>query len=166
MNILHLTLAIVLAQSAGFIGSFFTRRNIATWYNGLKKPSLTPPNWLFAPVWFTLYTLMGVASYLIWELNPHTSTVQVALGLYTAQLVLNVLWSFVFFGMHQLSWGFLTITLLWLSIIMTLTSFLMLNLWAGLLFIPYLLWVTYAARLNWATWRLNMTHQVTHTKSN
>jgi len=154
-TIFSLLIFIVIAQSAGIIGSFFTAPNIETWYASLEKPSFTPPDWLFAPAWITLYTLMGIASFLVWQKRQFPRA-RSALFFYLGQLLFNALWSIVFFGMQSPFLGFLIIIILWLLIIVTALKFWKAEKIAGLLFIPYILWVSFAAVLNFAIWQLNL----------
>lgn len=154
-NILRLIVAIVVCQAAGFIGSLATTPSIQGWYKGLTKPGFTPPNAVFGPVWITLYVLMGIALFLVWRLGLGTRGVALALGLFLFQLILNSLWSWVFFGWHHLGGGFAVIVLLWLAILLTTLRFFGLSRTAGWLLVPYLAWVTFASALNFAVWRLN-----------
>ena len=147
--------SVLIAQIAGVIGSFFTAANIQTWYVFLEKPAFAPPNWLFAPAWITLYTLMGIAAFLIWQ-KRETAGAKPALYFYCSQLVLNALWSVAFFGLQNPFLGFLVIIVLWLLILLTLLKFWKIERTAGLLFIPYILWVSFAAILNLTVWQLNV----------
>jgi len=149
-----LLISILIALSAGFIGSFFTTPSIASWYAFINKPSFSPPNWLFAPAWTLLYILMGIAAFLIWQKRDNQKTKQ-ALRFYGTQLILNALWSIIFFGMHNPGLAFLEIIFLWIFIFLTLIKFYKINKTAGILFIPYLLWVSFASILNYAIWMLN-----------
>lgn len=109
-KILTLSLSIILAQLAGLVGSFFTAPNIKSWYLFLKKPSFSPPNWIFAPVWTLLYTLMGISAFLIWEVGLQKESkkgeVKKDLIVYGIQLFINIIWSFVFFGLKNLFLAF------------------------------------------------------------
>jgi len=149
-----LLISILIALSAGFIGSFFTTPSISTWYAFINKPSFSPPNWLFAPVWTLLYILMGIAAFLIWQKRDNQKTKQ-ALRFYGTQLILNALWSIIFFGMHNPGLAFLEIIFLWIFIFLTLIKFYKINKTAGLLFVPYLAWISFALILNYAVWMLN-----------
>ncbi len=155
IEIVGLVLSILVCQAAGFIGSIFTTPSIPTWYKKLKKPSFSPPNRVFAPVWITLYTLMGISLYLILREGLGNPQVQVGLGIFGIQLVLNVLWSFVFFGKKSILGGLVTIAVLWVAILLTIISFLNVSLLAGLLLVPYLLWSSFAAILNHSILKLN-----------
>jgi benzodiazapine receptor len=155
LNILNLIVSIGICELAGVIGSIFTFRKIPTWYASLKKPSFRPPNWLFGPVWTTLYLLMGIAAYLIWQDGIGNSNVWMALAVFGIQLGLNVLWSVVFFGMESPSGGIVVIFLLWGAILASIVLFLPISITAGVLLLPYILWVSFAAGLNVAIYRLN-----------
>jgi len=154
-KILTLIIFIIIAQSAGVIGSFFTAPNIETWYVFLERPFFAPPNWLFAPAWITLYTLMGIASFLVWRKRQFPRA-RSAIFFYLGQLLFNALWSIVFFGMQNPFLGFLVIIILWLLIIVTTLKFWKTERAAGLLFIPYIVWVSFAAALNFSIWQLNL----------
>lgn len=137
---------------AGVIGSAFTFSSIPTWYASLNKPFFNPPNWLFGPVWTTLYILMGIAAYLIWEKldKKNIGKVKNALTIFAVQLVLNSLWSIVFFGFKSPWYAFVVILLLWYAIFLTITKFSKIDKRAGWLLIPYLAWVSFASVLNFA----------------
>ncbi|MBW2971904.1 tryptophan-rich sensory protein [Candidatus Woesearchaeota archaeon] len=144
--------AIVICQLAGIIGSLFTASSIGSWYSALNKPSFNPPNWVFGPVWITLYTMMGISLYLVWRSGSRDWLV---LGVFGLQLVLNTLWSILFFGMHAPGWAFVEIVVLWASIVATIVVFFGVSRTASYLLIPYALWVSFAALLNFMLWRLN-----------
>ena len=146
---------VVVVELAGVIGSIFTPSAIPTWYATLNKPSFNPPNWIFAPVWTLLYLSMGISAFLIWEKGISKKKIQVALLIFAFQLVLNVLWSFLFFGLKSPSLAFAGIIVLWLAIATTIYTFYKISKPAGLILIPYILWVTFAAFLNLAILALN-----------
>lgn len=125
-----------------------------SFYSQLIQPSWAPPSWVFGPVWTVLYTLMAISAWLIWRTGKFKSN-QTALILFLLQLTLNALWSWLFFAWHQGLFSFVDISLLWICIIATLFSFWRLNILAGVLLAPYLLWVTFAAALNYQLWQLN-----------
>ena len=150
-----LAAAIVICQFAGIIGSLFTYRSISTWYTALEKPFFSPPNWVFAPVWIALYTLMGIAAYLVWKKGMKKKNVRTSLYLFGAQLVLNALWSILFFGMRSLLYSFLEIVALWLLILATTLQFYKISRKAAMLMVPYVLWVSFAALLNLSILMLN-----------
>lgn len=154
-NISALILSILLCLSAGLIGSSITAENIPTWYATLNKPIFTPPNWLFAPVWTSLYILMGIAAYLIWRKGFENREVKIALGIFFIQLVLNAIWTPLFFGLHWLLFAFIEIVILWLFILWTIIRFYKISSVAALLLIPYFLWVSFASILNFSFWLLN-----------
>jgi len=155
-NILKLVISIVACQCAGLIGSIFTMPAISTWYETLAKPSFTPPNWLFAPAWVTLYVLMGVAVFLVWRKGLGIKNVKAALITFLVQLVLNALWSALFFGAKSLVGGAVVIVLLWIAILFTILRFFKISTAAGGLLIPYILWVTFASALNISILALNI----------
>mgnify|MGYP001000603286 FL=1 len=152
-NPIKLLVSLLLPQSAGGLGAFFTLSSVQTWYLTLNKPSWNPPSWLFGPVWTTLYVLMGIACFLIWKSN-HPLKKQ-ALILYFVQLFLNLLWSPAFFGAQNPLLGVLVIVPLWACILFCILTFRQINIWAALLLIPYLLWVSFATVLNTTIWYLN-----------
>jgi tryptophan-rich sensory protein len=154
-DILKLLISIVACQSAGLIGSIFTVKAIPTWYAALQKPSFTPPNWLFAPAWGTLYLFMGISAFLIWQRGLGNPQVKRALIVFLIQLALNTLWSVVFFGLESPLYGVIVIVALWIAILLTMLKFFKISAAAFWLLLPYLLWVTFAAVLNISVWILN-----------
>jgi benzodiazapine receptor len=154
-DIVKLVVSIVLCEGAGGIGAIFTTPAIPIWYKGLKKPSFTPPNAAFGPVWITLYLLMGVAVFLAWREGFGQAGVTAAFIVFWGQLVLNVLWSVVFFGLKSLVGGLVVIGLLWLAILASIILFFGVSPVAGGLLIPYIVWVSIAANLNFQVWKLN-----------
>lgn len=153
-NILKLIVSVVISQAAGAIGSLFTVQNIPTWYAGLNKPSFNPPNYLFGPVWITLYFMMGIAFFLVWK-NSGKFDIKVPAILFITQLVLNALWSIIFFGMKNPMLGFFLIIILWVFIVLCVIKFYPVSKIAAWLLIPYLLWVSFASVLNFKLWMLN-----------
>ena len=141
--------------AAGAIGSVFTRSAIPTWYATLEKPTFAPPNWLFAPVWTLLYITMGIAAFLVWRQGLENRQVRIALIVFLIQLVLNALWSVVFFGLESPLYGLIVISVLWVAILVTAIIFFKISRVASVLMWPYLLWVTFAAVLNSSIWLLN-----------
>ena len=156
IDILKLVISIIACQFAGFIGSLFTRASIPTWYATLKKPVFTPPNWLFAPAWIILFILMGVSAFLVWHHGLNERRVRIALGVFIVQLVFNMLWSMAFFGLRSPLFGLIVIVVLWVAILLTILNFLKVSIVAGVLLIPYILWVTFAAVLNVSIFALNL----------
>ncbi|MEM0372732.1 MAG: TspO/MBR family protein [archaeon] len=149
-----LAVAVLLCQVAGIIGSFFTAPNISTWYASLNKPSFQPPNSVFAPVWISLYTCMGVSLYVIWN-EKKTAKRDNALKWFYAQLALNAAWSIVFFGMKEIAAGLLILLLLTAVLAVTMIKFWKINENAAGPLVPYLLWCCLAAALNYSVWILN-----------
>jgi len=155
LNIPMLLFFVLVSEMAGIVGSVFTVDSISTWYAGLEKPAFSPPNWVFGPVWTLLYLLMGIAAYLVWEKGMGKKGVRKALMVFGAQLAVNALWSIVFFGMQNSMAAFFVIIVLWALIIENIREFYPISKWAGLALIPYILWVSFAAILNFAIWMLN-----------
>lgn len=124
------------------------------WYATLKKPSWNPPGWIFGPVWSALYTMMAVAAWLVWQRGGFVAQRR-PLALFLAQLGLNALWTPLFFGLHRPGLAFAEILLLWVAIAATLAAFRRVNQATVWLLAPYLLWVSFAAVLNFELWRLN-----------
>lgn len=154
-DIIKLIVSIALCQLAGVVGSVFTTPAIPTWYAGLKKPFFTPPNWLFAPVWLTLFCLMGIALFLIWRKETRTREVKVALVIFAAQLIVNALWSIAFFGFQSPLAGLVVIVILWVLILLTVIYFFRVSGPAGWLLVPYIAWVSIALALNSSIFVLN-----------
>lgn len=146
---------ILFSEAAGIIGSFFTAASIPTWYATLTKPTLNPPAWVFGPVWTTLFALMGIAAFLIWRKGWSRKDVKVALGLFFAQLVLNTLWSIIFFGLQNPGAAFVEIVVFWIAIVATIVSFARISKAAAWLLVPYIVWVSFASYLNYMIWMLN-----------
>lgn len=155
-NIFRLVVAIVVCQGAGIVGSLFTTPSIQTWYASLVKPSFNPPNWLFGPVWTLLFLLMGVSAFIIWSKGLKSDEVKIALVVFGIQLLLNIVWSVLFFGLHMPLAAFVEIIFLWLSILATIIYFLPISALAAWLLAPYILWVSFASILNFYLWRLNI----------
>lgn len=148
-------LFILACQLAGILGAVFTATGDSGWYQNLEKPIFNPPSWLFAPVWTLLYTLMGIAAYLVWQRGGHRYVVKKALAVFAAQLVLNALWTPVFFGAHQVGLALVVIGLLWVFILATMVLFYQRSKLACWLLLPYLLWVAFAMVLNVSIWLMN-----------
>ena len=151
---LALAAFVAVSFAAAGIGSLATTPAIPGWYASLQKPAWTPPNWLFGPVWTLLYLSMAVAAWLVWRERGFQGA-RLALALFAAQLVLNTLWSILFFGLKSPGAALAGIACLWAAIFATMTTFWRVTHLAGWLFVPYLWWVTYAAFLNYAIWRRN-----------
>jgi benzodiazapine receptor len=149
-----LALSLLLCFAVAGAGSLFTRPAIEGWYAALRKPSWTPPNWIFGPVWSALYLSMAIAVWLVWR-RAGFAGARLPLTLFALQLVLNLAWTGVFFGLRMPGAAFAEIVFLWLFILVTTAAFWPLSRAAAWLMVPYLLWVTYAAALNYGIWRLN-----------
>lgn len=154
-NVLLLIACLVVCFAAGAIGSWFTTSQIDSWYSTLNKPSFNPPNWIFGPVWSTLYFMMGVSLYLVLTSKSKLKERRLGLVFFRVQLILNTLWSMVFFGLESPVFALLIIITLWFSIFMTIRYFYRVRKLAAVLLIPYLAWVTFASILNAAIFLLN-----------
>jgi tryptophan-rich sensory protein len=154
-NAAQLILAVTLPLAVGGLSGFATASGVASWYPTLAKPSFNPPAWVFGPTWTVLYILMGVALFLVWQQGLNTQGVRLALFVFGVQLMLNALWSIIFFRMQSPGWAFAEIILLWIAIIATLWAFWRVMPAAGWLLVPYLAWVSFAAVLNGSIWFLN-----------
>ena len=152
--ILGMIVWIAVSFCAGLIGPRFTGPAVASWYAETNKPVWTPPNVLFGPVWSALYLMMGVAAWLVWR-KVGFSGASAAMVLFWLQLIANAAWSWIFFGLHRFDLAFIEIVVLWALILATLIAFWRHDTTAGLLMLPYLVWVSYASALNFAIWRLN-----------
>ena len=154
-NILKLVIAVIGCELVGIAATPFTLAAIPTWYQTLNKPSFSPPNNLFGPVWTLLYLFMGISAYLIWKKGVKNKTVKTALTYFLIQLGLNFLWSLLFFGLHSPLLAMVDIAALWIFIFITITQFAKIDKTASYLLIPYLLWVSFAAILNLSIVTLN-----------
>ena len=146
---------IAVCELAGVIGALFTTPAIPGWYAGLTKPAFNPPGWVFAPVWTVLYALMGIAAWLVYDKRLKRPDVKNALFVFVAQLVLNVLWSIMFFGAHRILGAFVIIVALWILILGTMLRFHKISRPAAYLLIPYFIWVGFATVLNASLYILN-----------
>ena len=151
---LGLVLFLVVCFAAAGIGGAVTTPKIGTWYAALVKPSWNPPNWIFGLVWSALYFCMAVAAWLVWRQGV-VGQARVPLALFAVQLALNVLWSCIFFGLEMPGPAFAEVLLLWAAIAATMVTFWFRSTVAGILFVPYLVWVSFASVLNFTIWRLN-----------
>lgn len=147
-NISKLVLSILLSQTAGLLGTFFTISAIPTWYVYLNKPSFNPPNYLFGPVWTILYTLIGISLYRIWIKKG-------SLKLFFIHLLLNAIWTPIFFGLKNLEIAFVVIVLMVVTLLYIIKSFYKIDKLASHLLIPYLAWISFASILNFSIWNLN-----------
>lgn len=153
-KITKIIIAIIVSQLAGIIGSIFTTPAITGWYATIAKPEFAPPNWVFGPVWITLFALMGIAAGLVWAKGLERKDVRIALGVFVGHLVLNTLWSIIFFGLKSPGGAFIEIVFLWISILASTVLFAHISKPAAWLMLPYILWVTFAAFLNYSIWML------------
>lgn len=151
-QLLALLCFLVAVLAVGAIGAFFTP---GAWYASLNKPTWNPPNWIFGPVWTALYIMIAVSGWLVWCCGAVAGR-SLALSVYCVQLVLNAAWSWLFFGLQRPDLAFIEIVMLWVAILLTVATFRRLSNLAAVLLIPYFLWVTFAAFLNWNLWRLNV----------
>ena len=155
-ELVRLIASILIVFIAGTIGSIATLSQIPTWYAALVKPSWAPPNWLFGPVWTTLYILIGIALFLVWKEGINRKDVKLAISVFVVQLVLNVLWSVIFFGYNSLLGGLIVIIILWIAILANIIFFYRVSKSAGLLLVPYIVWVSIASYLNYSVYLLNI----------
>jgi benzodiazapine receptor len=155
-SVIRLIVACGVSLAAGAIGSLaVTDPGFNSWYAELQKPGFMPPSWVFGPVWTVLYLLMGVAAFLVWQRGLGARLVRTALLWFLVQLALNAAWTPVFFGLHRIGLALVVIALLWAAILVTMYYFFRVTRPAGMLLVPYLLWVSFAAVLNAAIWHLN-----------
>lgn len=155
-DLFKLILSLIICQLAGFVGSLFTSPAIPTWYANLKKPAFTPPNWVFSPVWISLFVLMGISLFLLWQKTLRERRVRVAIFWFAIQLGLNILWSVIFFGLKSPFFAFIEIVFLWIAILLTILKSFKVSRLAEALLIPYILWVSFAAILNFSLFLLNV----------
>lgn len=154
-NVVKLIISIAVPLIIGFSASFFTVTEIGSWYQTIEKPSWNPPNWVFGPVWTTLYVLMGIALFLVWRSSADEKLKRLAITLFILQLIANFFWSLIFFNQHQIGLAFAEIIVLWLLILLTIFSFARINKVAAWLLVPYISWVSFASILNFTIWQLN-----------
>lgn len=153
-RLIGLCVSLLICLTAGGLGAIATTPEIDGWYKTVTKPTWNPPNYVFGPVWTTLFVMMAIAAWLVWR-PAGFKAAKVPLFLFAVQLVLNVAWSWIFFGLHQPGWAFAEIVTLWLAIAGTARAFFRRSRFAGWLLVPYLVWVSFATVLNFAIWRLN-----------
>jgi benzodiazapine receptor len=154
-RIAKIVAAVGVCLLAGAVGGLFTSPAIPGWYAALQKPAFNPPNWIFGPVWTALYIMMGVAAFLVWDRGWRRPGVRHALAVFAAQLVLNVLWSALFFGARSPVAALVDIVALWLGILASIILFARVSKAGAVLMVPYLLWVSFATALNVAIVALN-----------
>lgn len=153
---MKLFISILIQLLIGGISGYFTASGVEGWYAAANKPWFNPPNWIFAPVWTTLYILMGIALYLVWKNDTiKISAKQLAIIVFAVQLILNFFWSLIFFKLQQPGWAFAEIIAMWLAIIATILLFGKISSAAAWLLVPYICWVSFAAVLNYSIWKLN-----------
>lgn len=149
-------ISLVIPQLAGIIGSVFTASSIPRWYSlSLVKPSFNPPSWIFGPVWTILFLMMGVALFLVWKRGVERKDVRIALYVFSVQIILNTLWSIIFFGFKNPGLAFIEIIFLWTSILLNIIVFSKVSKIASWLLVPYIAWVSFAGYLNYSIWILN-----------
>ncbi|MGB3479386.1 MAG: TspO/MBR family protein [bacterium] len=153
--LLKLFISVALCLGIGFIGSLFTSPNVPTWYASLTKPSFSPPNWIFGPVWTFLYILMGIAFAIIWRRYGVLRGAGFAMSIFLVQLVFNILWSAAFFALHSPLLGLIDIIILLVLIVVTIIFFARVSYIGAFLLAPYVLWVSFATLLNAAIYILN-----------
>jgi tryptophan-rich sensory protein len=154
-NLGWILLTFGLSYVVAVVGGWVTMPALGVWYAELLKPEFNPPNWVFGPVWSVLYTLMGLAGYLVVRDGLRGSLEKIGFGLHLAQLSLNLAWSFVFFGYQQVYNAMWVILALWFVVACCVVCYWQRSRWAGGLMVPYLLWISFAGVLNFAIWRLN-----------
>lgn len=154
-NWMKLIISLAIPQIVAAVGAYFTITETGTWYQTIAKPSWQPPSWLFAPVWTTLYIMMGIAFYLVWKSNQPIEKKRPAMILWIFQLVFNLAWTIIFFNQHQIGLATIEIICLWLLILATIFAFARINKWAAILLVPYISWVSFATLLTYAIWQLN-----------
>lgn len=154
-TVIRILIAVLVCLGIGFIGSIATQTSVDTWFVTLSKPSFNPPSWLFAPVWTLLYVLMGVAAGIVWSKGFHHLWVKTALYHFGFQLILNAGWSIAFFGYQSPLAGLIIIIALIVLVLITFKWFKIVSKTAAYLLIPYILWIGFAAALNFEIWRLN-----------
>ena len=154
-NVIKLIISIAIPLLVGFGGSYFTVTGPGSWYTTIEKPEWNPPGWVFAPVWTTLYILMGIALFLVWKDKTHDPRKRAAIIFFCFQLLLNFAWSFIFFDQHLIGLALADIVLLWLAILITIFLFAKISRLAAWLLVPYICWVSFAGLLNFTIWTLN-----------
>ncbi|HMI02922.1 MAG TPA: TspO/MBR family protein [Pedobacter sp.] len=154
-NPLAFIINIAIPLIIGTAGGFFTAHSVKTWYPTLAKPAFNPPDWIFAPVWTTLYILIGISAYLIWQKRKEIVHFPRTIAIYLMQLILNLMWSFIFFYARQIGVALVEIVLLLVIVIINAGVFYKIDKTAGLLFVPYILWVGFATLLTASIFSLN-----------
>lgn len=152
---MKLFIFILIPLLVGGIATFFTTSGVNGWYAIANKPTFNPPNWFFAPVWMALYIMMGIALFLVWKSEADKALKQASLILFAVQLVVNFLWSFIFFYAKQPGWAFADIIVMWLAILFTIALFEKISSTAAWLLVPYIFWISFASLLNFYVWQHN-----------
>ena len=153
-HIIKLIISILLPLSVGAIAGMFTSQAVPTWYASLNRPFFSPPNWVFGPVWTTLYILLGISFFLIWK-EEATKARDLAIKVFLIQMLLNFAWSFIFFYFNLIGAALIEIILLWISIVLMIYLFYKIKPFSAYLNFPYLLWVSFATILNAGYYFLN-----------
>ena len=154
-NVIKGLISIMLPLVVGGLSGFFTTSSISGWYTTINKPSFNPPNWIFGPVWTLLYIMMGIALFIIWKSETDAVLKKQALIFFFIQLVINFCWSLLFFFCESPGWALIDIVLMWVFILLTIFSFSKISSLSAWLLVPYISWVSFAAVLNFAIWKLN-----------
>ena len=154
-GITRISITVFICLVIGFLSSIATQSSIDTWYIYLKKPVGTPPNWVFGPVWIFMYVSMGIAAGMVWNRGFYHKWVKIALYHFGFQLLFNAAWSVLFFGLQNPLLGLFDIATLFIVLLFTFKWFKVVNNWAAYLLIPYIIWVAYAAYLNFGIYNLN-----------
>jgi benzodiazapine receptor len=152
---MKLFISILIPLLVGGISGYFTSSGVNGWYAVANKPWFNPPNWIFAPVWTSLYILMGIALFLVWKSDAAAAVKQAAITLFAIQLTLNFFWSIIFFKLQQPGWAFAEIIVMWVMILLTIFWFGKISSAAAWLLVPYISWVSFASVLNYSIWQLN-----------
>lgn len=154
-NTVKLIISIAIPVLIGGLSGFFTASGVDSWYQTIQKPSWNPPGWIFAPVWTTLYVMIGISLFLVWKADVTKELKQKAIILFCIQLVLNFFWSLIFFSLQQPGWALVEIIVMWIFILLTILAFAPINKIAAWLLVPYISWVSFATILNYTLWKLN-----------
>jgi tryptophan-rich sensory protein len=154
-KIINIIVWVIICLAVSIMGGLFSRDASSDWYDELIKPQFTPPDWAFGVVWPFLYILMGIAASIIWQVGIHRKEVKTAVILFFAQLILNLIWTPIFFGLHMIALALVEIVILWCAIFLTIVTFWKVERLAALLLIPYISWVTFAIALNASIFILN-----------
>ncbi|MGB3006227.1 MAG: TspO/MBR family protein [Chitinophagaceae bacterium] len=154
-NILKLIISLAIPLAIGATSGFFTVSGVESWFQTINKPTWNPPNWIFGPVWTTLYVMMGIAFFIIWKSEIRSELKKSAIVLFAVQLVLNFFWSFIFFNQHEIGWALVEIIVMWFFILFSIFAFGNISKTAAWLMVPYISWVSFATILNYTIWQLN-----------